>query len=518
MGYGAMKYNNEETSQVSNGNNSKTPLFKVILLIFLSVFFFRLTGFAHSGKARYHVIIDTDGAFDDLRALCLLMASADIEILAITTSDGVLNPAQTSNKVRSLLTHFGHEGIPVGQGVVILDEAPPWRRVNLSISWTGYKSRAISFRSDLWPREPQSAVDTIKEAIHNEKDPIIFICLGSLTNLSAAIRKFPDIPDRIEKVVWYIDNIDPLTGTNYEFDREAAHTILRSPLNLEAISNHGPDSTTLDTAFLNILLKLDSPYGKTIASSHSSPEVTRLIADKHLQFWDDLLPIHLIHPENFVHHPFGQSGHIQKIRVADWSGIKKNYCLILTDRNRIIGKVFEGFPENEELYAQDIRSLMAEIILKHGREEWRLCVLTNELHGHLGIYAVIGAKMGLRAREYFHIGIDDISVLSHAGQKPPLSCMNDGLQVSTGGTIGHGLFAVKSAPPFAPEAAFTFKNRTLRLRLKERFWSLIKNDIKTGIKRFGLNTEPYWRYVRELALVYWRDWSRRKIFHIIRDR
>ena len=34
-------------------------------------------GLAHSGKARFHVIIDTDGAPDDLRALVMLLGNRE---------------------------------------------------------------------------------------------------------------------------------------------------------------------------------------------------------------------------------------------------------------------------------------------------------------------------------------------------------------------------------------------------------------------------------------------------------
>jgi pyrimidine-specific ribonucleoside hydrolase len=143
-----------------------------------------------------------------------------------------------------------------------------------------------------------------------------------------------------------------------------------------------------------------------------------------------------------------------------------------------------------------------------------LGVLTQELHGHLGIYAIIGTKMGLRARQHLHLGVDDISILSYAGSTPPLSCMNDGLQVSTGGTLGHGLIEVTPNPPFQPQAVFSFKNRSVRLRLKDQYWNIIKKDIKRGIEIHGLNTKGYWDYVRKLALKYWLEWDRREIFSI----
>ena len=47
------------------------------------------------------VIIDTDGASDDLRAICMLAAIKEIKILAITTSDGALSPDPGQKKSKS---------------------------------------------------------------------------------------------------------------------------------------------------------------------------------------------------------------------------------------------------------------------------------------------------------------------------------------------------------------------------------------------------------------------------------
>ena len=48
---------------------------------------------AHSGKARFHAVVDTDGAADDLRTLCMLLGNREVEVLAVTTSEGALLPA-----------------------------------------------------------------------------------------------------------------------------------------------------------------------------------------------------------------------------------------------------------------------------------------------------------------------------------------------------------------------------------------------------------------------------------------
>ena len=98
--------------------------------------------------------------------------------------------------------------------------------------------------------------------------------------------------------------------------------------------------------------------------------------------------------------------------------------------------------------------------------------------------------MGIRAREYFNIGVDDIEVTSYAGHKPPVSCMNDGLQVSTGATLGHGLIRVAEELPVRPEARFSFKGKTIRLRLKPEYADRIRRDVQQMCIRDRLPARP----------------------------
>ncbi|MBC8358840.1 MAG: nucleoside hydrolase [Candidatus Aminicenantes bacterium] len=476
--------------------------FPLILLLLLGGLF----SHAHSGKARYHVIIDTDTAVDDLRAICLFLASPEFEVLAFTTSDGVVDPEHGLIKVKSLLKSFGHEGIPTGAGRVIQDKIPPWRTFNRNVQWGEEKSIKI--------KNGNSAADTILSALESEEEPVLFVCLGGLTNLAEALKTKPQIQKKIKRIVWYNDNIDHLSGTNYEFDKNAAHTVLSIPIVVEAVRNRGTDNPVFTPELLQSVSALNSPYAEKIVTTHNNKKVMQRIKTGHLEFWDDLLPVYLLHPELFTCQTSKKADHHKLIQVQDWESVKAKYREILISRNQVESKVFEGFPDIPELFADDVRPYMKSIIQKHGKEEWRIGVLTNELHGHLGIYAIVGAKMGLRARQYFHIGIDDISIISCAGNTPPLSCMNDGLQVSTGGTVGHGLITVSPDPPFQPKAAFTFKKRTVYLRLKDQYWNIIRSDIRKGIELYGMNTKGYWKYVRKLAIKYWLEWDRLEIFDI----
>lgn len=89
----------------------------------------------------------------------------------------------------------------------------------------------------------------------------------------------------------------------------------------------------------------------------------------------------------------------------------------------------------------------------------------KEFHGHLGPYVVIGYRMGLLALEqlkadkYFGIAVE-----SFAGDTPPVSCMNDGLQIATGCTLGKG--NIKNVASGEPKARVVSNRNTLTVRLK----------------------------------------------------
>ena len=110
---------------------------------------------------------------------------------------------------------------------------------------------------------------------------------------------------------------------------------------------------------------------------------------------------------------------------------------------------------------------------RYGSEEWKAMVLTNEFHRHLGAYSIIGAKMGIRAREILEAPFDTLRVVSHAGDAPPLSCLNDGLQMATGASLGRGSIQVQSGAS-APSAVFFGQDRTITLALKKDVVQRIK--------------------------------------------
>ncbi|MDE6508538.1 MAG: nucleoside hydrolase [Alistipes sp.] len=475
---------------------------KRLLFLLLTCLLAPALSLAHSGKARYHIIVDTDGAADDLRALCLLLGNREAEVLAVTASDGAQHPRRTAACVSGLLRTLHHEGIPVGCGRTAGAAAPPWRAHSEQVDWGDTPA------AERYPDAPA----LLAETIDHEEEPIIVVALGALTNFDNLFAARPALKNRIDRIIWYNDASQPLEGANYRTDPAAARNLLASGIPVQMVSACDESPVIIDAAWLDTIATVPSPCARRIVATHRTLPLSRLVEQRHLQAWDDLAALALFMPELFDRRQLTPTVTVCTLRnPATFCGAT---LALLQGKPDAESRVFYGFPTGRDCYAQDVEPIVGQAVVLHGPSEWRAAVLTNELHGHLGIYATIGVKMGIRAREYFNIGVDDIEVTTYAGHCPPISCMNDGLQVGTGATVGHGLIRVAECSTPRPEALFRFKNKAVRMRLKPEYADRIRRDVQRGIELYGNLTEDYWQYIRQLALQYWLEFDRHEIFEV----
>ncbi len=129
---------------------------------------------------------------------------------------------------------------------------------------------------------------------------------------------------------------------------------------------------------------------------------------------------------------------------------------------------------------------------------------------------MLGVKMGLYVKDIFNADglTGHIGIVAYTGSVPPVSCLLDGLQASTGSTLGHGLIKVaeSSAPPRA-EATFTCGEKSISVALKQEYESQIQADIRRGVELYAHGPQ-YWKYVEDLAIRYAREWDRDGIFRL----
>ncbi len=97
-------------------------------------------------------------------------------------------------------------------------------------------------------------------------------------------------------------------------------------------------------------------------------------------------------------------------------------------------------------------------------------VRLTEFHGHLGPYLIIGMKMGEISNNILGTETGAGSTHFHkkaivkTGTVPPISCIIDGIQYTSGCTLGKGNIEVLNQK--IPEATFILDDKELTIKLK----------------------------------------------------
>jgi pyrimidine-specific ribonucleoside hydrolase len=462
------------------------------------------------------MIVDTDMGLDDLRALVMLFNSDMADIRLIVTSDGNLSPEKGIENLNRLLKYLKQEKIPTVMGRKLDKAAPPWRE------WT---RELLSFLPAATSHPGENKIDlntssAIVNTLKTVDTPCLYLCLGPLTNLADAIKAEPGIKRNISRVVYYGSPVsipEPAWNTNRDLD--SAKKAIDSGMRFIFFSGGDNESLKFDRTFFNKIELLDKPASRLISNLHQSPAVQKLLNSGHFHIWDEMTVIYLNRPEIFR---FTVKGPLVSILEGfDTPEVYDSYLKLLgfaADSHLLEREivVLDSFPTKEEFFKPDLQPMVSKIISKYGMEEWKATVLTNELHRHLGIYSIIGAKMGIYAREILTAPLDGLSVVSMAGNEPPISCFNDGLQVSTGASLGRGTIQINSSSPRV-EAIFIFKDQKITLKLKSEIVSQIKRDIQAAVKKYGPLSSEYFSHVRKLSIDYWYNMDRAQIFEEVKE-
>ena len=471
---------------------------KRILILFLGLML-NLALFSHPWKPNHYVMIDTDGGIDDMKAIIMLLASPDVRVLAITISPGVLNTGSVYIKVRSLLNSFYHEGIPVGINRSCKFKSPDFP--------TAFNSE-WGEESGLDEKDASECITLINEILSVEKTKISFICLGGMSTASMAIKELPAFKQQIKEIIWSAEGLAEKDGFNYNIDKSSAEKVLKGEIPVRVI--RGLDEENFyNEATIDSVSAIRTIYAERISGflrSESSKSHKYSCSAN-----DEMVVLYLHFPELFQNETkasYSESSSVN-VRMLRVSSLK-----ILAGETVAKNQVIKDFPVDPPFYFSDIEPSVTEIINKYGIDEWISGVIANELHRHLGVFAIVGVKMGIRAREYFDTGVDEFSAISFAGSIPPLSCMNDGIQVSTGATPGHGLLTVKNDTPSIPSVEFTYMNRKIQLTLKPDIADKISSELKEINFIYGLDSNIYWELVRKNSIKYWLNLDRHDIFII----
>ncbi|HUK81461.1 MAG TPA: nucleoside hydrolase [Verrucomicrobiae bacterium] len=450
------------------------------------------------------VIVDTDMALDDVRALALLLNTPDFDIRAIVTSDGASSPAAGTTNVLRILRFLGREQIPVGAGRSLSTNPPPWREQSETLGW-----RAASLPAAAEP--VAEAVAVVRAALTNAPGPVTYLCLGPLTNLADALRVDRELRQRLRVVIWYGNDGD----WNGRRDPAAVRFVEQASVVVQAVARDAQVVPAFDEGLLAEIRAIPTPAARLIARVHEDERVQQLVRQGHLRLWDETAALLLVRPS------LGKMERLEsgRWRLVAWNsdGARAAYLELLRTLPARDTVVMEHFPFAPVDLRADVRPFAPQIVSRYGREEWKAVLLTSELHRHLGTYSILGAKMGIRARELLGASLDDLSVESFAGLQPPLSCFNDGLQVATGASLGRGTIRVATNGAARCEAVFRHGQQQLRLRVKPDVADRLAEEIAALVRQYGGLTPGYFDSVRQQSLRHWQELDRSQIFETITE-
>jgi len=184
------------------------------------------------------VIIDTDPGQDDAFAILLALGAPELEVLGLTTVAGNMGLEQTTDNARRIVELAGHHDLPVHAGCPrpLLREPRPVPEIHGETGIDGWDWAL----ANAGPAE-EHAVDFIIQTVLQSATPVALIALGPQTNIAMALRRAPEIAERVAKIVFmgggYFEggNMTPAAEYNILVDPEAARIVLGSGIPVTAV-------------------------------------------------------------------------------------------------------------------------------------------------------------------------------------------------------------------------------------------------------------------------------------------
>ena len=218
------------------------------------------------------IIIDTDPGIDDAFTFLLALASPEIQLEALTTTQGNVTVEKATRNALSIL-ELGHASqIPVAQGSV-LPLVQPLRASADVHGESGIGNARLPEPSA--QSIPQHAVDYLIERVLAEPGQISIFPIGPLTNIAMAIRKEPRFAEAVKELVIMGGaiqeggNMTALAEFNIFVDPHAAHIVFHAGIPITLIPLDVTHKCLLKQEHVDRLMQIDSPITRFIRDAIS---------------------------------------------------------------------------------------------------------------------------------------------------------------------------------------------------------------------------------------------------------
>jgi purine nucleosidase len=213
------------------------------------------------------IIIDTDPGVDDAFTFLLTLASPEIKLEALTTTQGNVTLEKATRNALAVL-ELGHAPhVPVARGSVLPLVQP--LRASAHVHGESGIGNAQLPEPQAKP-VPEHAVDYLIERILAEPNQISVFPIGPMTNIAMAIRKEPKFAKAVKELVIMggaiqeAGNMTPLAEFNIYVDPHAAHIVFHSGIPITLIPLDVTHKCLLKPEHVDRLMKIDSPISRFI--------------------------------------------------------------------------------------------------------------------------------------------------------------------------------------------------------------------------------------------------------------
>ena len=213
------------------------------------------------------IIIDTDPGVDDALAFLLALASPEIQLEALTTTQGNVTLEKATRNALSVLELCEASHIPVAMGSMY----PLVQPLRASAHVHGESGIGNSQLPEPKTKPiPKHAVDYLIERVLAEPGEITIFPIGPLTNIAMAIRKEQRFAKAVKELVIMggaileYGNMTPQAEFNIYVDPHAAHIVFHSGIPITLIPLDVTHKCLLLQPHVDRLMQIPSPVSRFI--------------------------------------------------------------------------------------------------------------------------------------------------------------------------------------------------------------------------------------------------------------
>lgn len=230
--------------------------------------------------AKRKMILDLDTGVDDALAIAYALADPEVDLIGIVSSYGNNLLDVCAENSLKLLELLGHTDIPVFKGLPHSCTTEHFDVMQVSKDIHGDNGIGdVELPAPSRALEEQSGVDFYIEAAHKYGKDLIIIPTGPMTNLTAALKKDPEIADLIGNVTFMggaltvEGNVTPVAEANINQDPKAADEVMKSNLPLTMVG--------LDVTLRTLLTKNETKQWRELgtASGKAFADITDFYID-----------------------------------------------------------------------------------------------------------------------------------------------------------------------------------------------------------------------------------------------